>query len=129
MRTAVDCCKYFGISRSMIFKNLNATKENPYISKKFDLKLYFTKTFIKITNAVPLEESKELLSGNIGEISGKENPEISSEIKKSEPSYSVECETCNLYTELGCIPSSYSCIKNKNIIIPRVSDTPTEISG
>lgn len=129
MRTTVDCYKYFGISRSMIFKNLNATKENPYISKKFDLKLYFTKTFIKITNAVPLEESKELLSGNIGKIPEKENPEINSEIKKSGSLYSVECETCNLYTKLGCMSSSYYCIKNKNIIIPRVSDTPTEISG
>ena len=83
----------------------------------------------KKINAVSLEESKELLSGNIGKIPEKENPEINSEIKKSGSSYSVECETCNLYTKLGYMSSSYYCIKNKNIIIPRVSDTPTEISG
>ena len=31
-------------------------------------------------------------SGNIGEIPEKENPEINSETKESESSYSVECE-------------------------------------
>ena len=34
----------------------------------------------------------ELQSGNIGETPLVDNPEISSEIKESEPSYSVETE-------------------------------------
>ena len=43
--------------------------------------------------AVLVEESLELLSGNIGESPKKENPEINSETKESESSYSVEGET------------------------------------
>ena len=58
-----------------------------------------------------IQEWVELLSGNIGESPNKDNPEISSKIKTFEPSYSVEGETA------------------KNINLPRVSDTTTEISG
>lgn len=43
--------------------------------------------------AVPIEESSELLSGNIGETPEMDNTEINSEIKESESSYSVEVET------------------------------------
>lgn len=40
--------------------------------------------------AVPIEESSESLSGNIGESPTlKDNTEISSEIKEFEPSYSI----------------------------------------
>ena len=43
--------------------------------------------------AVPIEESSELLSGNIGESPNQDNTEINSEITKgSESSYSVESE-------------------------------------
>lgn len=44
-------------------------------------------------NAVPIEESSELLSGNIGGASEMGNTEINSDIKESESSYSVDSET------------------------------------
>lgn len=46
-------------------------------------------------NAVPIKESSELLSGNIGETPEMGNTEINSEIKESESSYSVGDETKN----------------------------------
>ena len=50
--------------------------------------------FIPITGyeAVPIEESSELLSGNIGETPEMDNPEINLESKESESSYSVDLE-------------------------------------
>lgn len=64
-----------------------------------------------------------------------ENPEINLEIKESKASYSVEGETCpyiSMLLENGICLSSIcpgACHKFKNIILPRVSDIPTEISG
>ena len=56
--------------------------------------------------AVPIEESSELLSGNIGESPiNEDNTEINVEIKESASSYSVDLET-----------------QDENIIDPRVSD-------
>ena len=45
--------------------------------------------------AVPIEESLEELSGNIGESPEQENPEIIEETKGSSASYSIENEPLN----------------------------------
>lgn len=93
-RSASDCSKKLGISRSMIMKHPDMTKEDPYIPHKLNnIKIYYIKNFV--THAVHEEESHELLSGNIGESPKKENPEISKENNTSLPSYSVEGETMN----------------------------------
>lgn len=62
--------------------------------------------------AVPIEESLELLPGNIGKSPEEDNTEINLGSNTSESSYSIDLET----------PS-------ENIIDPRVSGIPTEISG
>lgn len=86
------CAKKLGFSSSMILKHQNATCKNPYISTKApEYKVYFSLEYIPHA-----ELPKELgisKSGNIGEIPEKENPEINSETKESESSYSVEGET------------------------------------
>ena len=71
--------------------------------------IYFSNTFIPIDRAVPFEESKELLSGNIGETPEMDNTEISSESKKSEPSYSVGNETFQWYKQNLLESGCYSC--------------------
>ena len=60
-----------------------------------NLDSYYSNKYIPITGlrAVPIEESSELLSGNIGKTPEKDNTEINSDIKESESSYSVEVET------------------------------------
>lgn len=81
-----------GSSKSTLSKHLDATEDNPYIIKKSNYMFYYTNNFVPITGleAVPIEESSESLSGNIGESPTLEdNTEISSEIKESEPSYSI----------------------------------------
>lgn len=67
--------------------------------------------YIPITGyeAVPIEESSELLSGNIGESPEMDNTEINLESNTSKSSYSVDLET-----------------QNENIIDPRVSDIQTD---
>ena len=78
--------------KSTISAHLDATKDNPYIPKNTNIKIYFSKDYIEYT-AVPIEKSSELLSGNIGGKTQVENTEINSEIAKgSESSYSVESE-------------------------------------
>lgn len=79
--------------KSTINAHQDATIDNPYIPKNTDIKIYFSKDFIKY--AVPIEESSELSSGNIGEKPEMENPEINSETKESESSYSVDNEPLN----------------------------------
>lgn len=80
-------------SKSTINSHQDATKDNPYIPKNTNIKIYFSKDFIEY--AVPIEESSELLSGNIGETPEKDNPEINLESKESESSYSVDSEPLN----------------------------------
>lgn len=67
-RTTTECLKHLGVSKSMIMKNKNATKDFPYCPKKFPVKIYFSDIYIPVKGrAVPIEESLEELSGNIGE--------------------------------------------------------------
>lgn len=84
-----------GGSRSTISKHLDASREHPYQPKGAKMKLYTSDEYIpiKLKDAVPIEESLELLSGNIGKTPEKDNTEINSEIKESESSYSVGSET------------------------------------
>ena len=84
-----------GSSKSTLSKHGDATKDNPYLIRKSNCLFYFSNEFIPITGfeAVPIEESSELLSGNIGETPEMDNTEINSEFKESELSYSVEVET------------------------------------
>lgn len=77
----------------MLRKHNNATKENPYCPTKVNVKIYKTDEYIPVTEeAVPIEESLELLQTNIGENPEMDNTEISIETKESIPSYSVEVE-------------------------------------
>ena len=87
-----------GSSKSTLSKHGDATKENPYLIRKSNCLFYFSNEFIPITGyeAVPIEESSELLLGNIGETPEMDNTEINSEFKKSESSYSVGSEPLNL---------------------------------
>ena len=82
-------------SKSTLGKHGNATVSKPYLIQKSKCKFYYSNEYIPITGlrAVPIEESSELLSGNIGETPEKDNTEINSDIKESESSYSVEVET------------------------------------
>lgn len=57
-----------------------------YLDRKYKLYEFFK------DGSRSIEEFMELQSGNIGETPLVDNPEISSEIKESEPSYSVETE-------------------------------------
>lgn len=57
-------------------------------------KFYYSNEYIPVSvEAVPIEKSSELLSGNIGKSPKKDNTEINSETKESESSYSVDSET------------------------------------
>ena len=59
--------KYKTSSRSTLGKYKHATKENPYIIYKTNLKFFFSNEFIPIEkDAVPIEESLGLLQTNIG---------------------------------------------------------------
>lgn len=71
----------------------------------YEIQLNKVINIVKEFFAVPIEESSELLLGNIGETPEMDNTEISIETKKSIPSYSVDLET-----------------QNENIIDPRVSN-------
>lgn len=84
-------------SKSTLGKHGDASRENPYLIRKSNSLFYYTNEYYPITGyeAVPIEESSELLSGNIGESLKIENAEINSETKESESSYSVEVEPNN----------------------------------
>ena len=94
-RTLPSCAEVCGTSSSTLSKHRDVTKEHPYVIKKTGYKFYYSNEYIPVSidTAVLIEESSELLSGNIGENPKKENPEINSEIKESESLYSVEGET------------------------------------
>ena len=50
-------------------------------------KFYYSNKYIPVSvEAVPIEKSSELLSGNIGKSPEMDNTEISTEIKESVPS-------------------------------------------
>lgn len=80
--------------KSTISSHLDATKDNPYIPKNTNIKIYFSKDYIEYA-AVPIEKSSELLSGNIGETPEMDNTEINIETKESISSYSVDNEPLN----------------------------------
>lgn len=91
-----ECATACNISRRTLFKHTDMTRENPYIPPlNPNVKIYFSNIFIEHKSAVPLEESKELLSGNIGKGPIVDNTEINSENKESESLYSVENEPIN----------------------------------
>lgn len=81
-------------SKSTLGKHGDATIEKPYLIRKSNSLFYYTDEYIPITGyeAVSIEESSELLSGNIGETPIEDNPEINSESKGSESSYSIDSE-------------------------------------
>lgn len=86
-----SCSKICGCSSSTLRNHLNATINNPYITKN-GIQFFISSEYIPYKEtAVPIEESSELLQTNIGE-GCDANPEISTEIKESVPSYSVETE-------------------------------------
>lgn len=94
-RTTTSCATFNGISSSMILKNPNCTKDNPYCPKKTVNKIYYSDIYFPINEntAVQVEESLELQLGNIGESPEMDNTEINLETKESKSSYSVEGET------------------------------------
>lgn len=69
-----------GISRSMVFKHQNATKESPYISNNApDFKIYYSTIFESFQkDAVVLGKPAQWLEGKIGESPKQDNTEISS---------------------------------------------------
>lgn len=71
--------------------------ENPYLIRKSNCLFYYTNEFTPITGyeAVPIEGSSELLSGNIGETPIMDNTEINLGTKEPESSYSVDSEPLN----------------------------------
>ena len=93
-RELISAAQENSSSKSTLSKHGDATKENPYLIRKSNCLFYYTNEFIPITGygAVPIEESSELLSGNIGETPEMDNPEINLESKESESSYSVDLE-------------------------------------
>lgn len=94
-RTLTECARDNFSSKSTLSKHSNATKENPYIIRQSQRKFYYSNEYIPVNvEAVPIEKSSELLSGNIGESSTVEdNTEINLETKESKSSYSVGDET------------------------------------
>lgn len=66
-KSVKECSDYTGVSKSMIFKHLNSTRNNPYRPNKVKYKIYFSNDYILQDGAVCQEESYKLLSGNIGE--------------------------------------------------------------
>jgi group I intron endonuclease len=95
-RNLAECAKFCKSSRSTLNKHHDASISNPFIIKKSNYKFYYSDKYIPVVyeqTAVPLEESSELLSGNIGKSPETENPEINSKITKGfESSYSAESE-------------------------------------
>ena len=87
------CANAIGISDSMIRKNKEATKDNPYLPTKANVKIYRSKEYIPLTGeAVPIEESLELSSSKIGGSPIEGNTEVIEEIKESSTPYSIENE-------------------------------------
>lgn len=82
--TTNQCAKHVGISRSMIFKHKNATKDHPYIPVKNPFfKIYFSPEFIPYVKSTVLDgEPPILLSGKIEERPEMDNIEITSWMTK-----------------------------------------------
>jgi hypothetical protein len=96
-RTLISAAQDNSTSKSTLSKQKEASFENPYIIKKSESAFFYSDKYIPIQDfiAVPIEESSELLSGNIGETPEMDNTEINSETKKSESSYSIDSEPLN----------------------------------
>jgi len=88
-----ECAKANNASASTLRKNTHFNEDVPYTIRSNGYKLYVTNKFIPIStnDAVPIEESSELLQTNIGE-GWDANTEINEETKESSSSYSVEIE-------------------------------------
>lgn len=84
-------------SKSTLSKHGDATKENPYLIRNSNCLFYYSNEYIPITGyeAVPIEKSLELSSGNIGESPKTDDTEINIEIKESISSYSIDGESHN----------------------------------
>ena len=81
-RTVPDLVSFYGVSsRSTIMKHKDATRENPFIPKNTDIKIYWSKEFIPYRPSIN-EKSNGLSQGNIGE-GCDVNTEITKEIKES----------------------------------------------
>ena len=73
---------FYGVSsKSTLVKHKDATKDNPYIPKNTNIKIYWSKEFIPYRPSID-EKSNGLLQGNIGE-SCDANTEITKEVKES----------------------------------------------
>lgn len=69
-KTILECASFTGSSKSTISKHADSTKENPFIVKSTNYKIYFSNDFYPYEEtAVPLEESmEELLLTKNGEL-------------------------------------------------------------
>lgn len=76
------------------FRTITDCARNAFSSKSSGYKFYFSDTYIPVNyDAVPIEESSELLSSKIGESPIEGNTEVIEEIKESSTPYSIENET------------------------------------
>ena len=92
-RNFVECAKGINSSASTLKKHTDATRENPFVVKKSNIKFFISSNYIDIdVEAVPVEESQELQSSKIGESPAKDNTEVIEEIKESSTPYSIENE-------------------------------------
>lgn len=91
--SVVECSKATGISKSMIHKNSNASKEKPYVPTKYpNLKIYYITEFIDLPyDATPIPEGKVEKSTKNGELCDG-NTVVTEEIKESSAPYSIEIE-------------------------------------
>lgn len=93
-RSFEQCSKYIGCSAETLRNKKEVSIDNPYIFKGSNIPFFAVNEYIPLKEtAVPIEESLELQSGNIGESPEEDNTEINSEITQGlESSYSVEGE-------------------------------------
>ena len=95
-RTIQSLVDFIGCSsKSTLSKHTDATRNNPYIIKNTNIKIYWSSIFIPYKQAVSIEKSSKLSLGNIGGNPEEDNTEISTETKESVPSYSVDSEPLN----------------------------------
>ena len=90
-----SCSKICGCSSSTLRNHLNATINNPYITKN-GIQFFISLEYIPYKEtAVPIEKSSELLETKIME-GCDANHEVNSEIKESESPQRVEIEPINI---------------------------------
>jgi len=84
-----DCLKKYHLNKKRFIKG-TFTEESPYFFN--NIKIYYTNTFIPLTQSCLPKELDRVSSGNIGGGPQEDNTEINLESKKSKSSYSVESE-------------------------------------